>query len=101
MVKLKDKPDVMIPEASQFRRSPLKNAFVFKEHVTARRTVQPAKQMEQSALSSTGRTNYRDKAAGFDFEINVFKHKNLRGGSLVYLRETSRLDHSYRSASTG
>jgi hypothetical protein len=77
MMKLKDKPDVMVPEASQLCRSPLENIFVFKEHITASRPVQTAEQVKQSALSSTRRTNYRDEASGLDFEINILKNENL------------------------
>jgi hypothetical protein len=91
----------MVPEPSELRRTPVKNIFVFKEHITTCRAVQASQQMKQSAFSSTRGTNYRDQTCGFDFEMDIFKNKNLRGGSLVYLRETSRLNHSYRSASTG
>jgi hypothetical protein len=101
MMELKDKPDVTVSKSRQFRSVPFENILIFKEHIASGRPVQTAKQVKQGALSSTRRTNYGDQTPAFDFEVNVFENENLRCRSFVDLRETSRLDHSYRSASTG
>jgi uncharacterized protein YutD len=46
MVKLKDKTNVVVPEASQFGCSPFEDVFVLKEHIAPCWPVQPAEQMK-------------------------------------------------------
>ena len=101
MMKLKDKTDMTVPELSQLYSLPLEDILIVKQHLTSRRPVQASEKVKQSAFSSTRRTNYRDQAATLDLEVQVFENDYLRCGAFVNLRETSRLDHSYRSASTG
>ena len=100
-MELKDKTHVTVSESSEFRSVPVENILIFKEHIAPRRSVQTAKQVKQSALSSTRRANYGDDTPGLDLDVNVLKNENLRCRSFVDLCQISRLDHSYRSASTG
>src|SRR2546426_8862565 len=83
MMELKDKTHMTVSESSELRSVPVENILIFKEHIASRRPVQPADQVQQSALSSTRRANYGDDTAGLDLEINVLKNKHLRCRSFV------------------
>jgi len=85
MMKLKNEPNVLVPKSRQrvVRHRP--EVGVPNKHRARIAAIEAAKQMEQRALSNTGRADDRHHLARLDREIEVAEHVQALGSDVVAL----------------
>jgi hypothetical protein len=76
-MKLKDKTNMAISKMRKLRRIPVENIRAVKQHGPSRRSVQPAKKVQQSALPCARGTNDAYQFPAFDTDAEIFENCHL------------------------